>query len=122
MFSCDSIDQMKYFLVVAFALVATSLAKVDQERFKKARAYCETQFKTDEEVAQYTFCLFKKMGFQNEAGEFQKDILRTNFLDVLTETKIDEVLTKCTVKKATPEESALHAITCIENINRPVST
>jgi hypothetical protein len=113
---------MKYFLVVAFALVATSLAKVDQERFKKARAYCETQFKTDEEVAQYTFCLFKKMGFQDEAGDFQKDILRTNFLDVLTETKIDEVLTKCTVKKATPEESALHAITCIENINRPVST
>mgnify|MGYP005985768021 CR=1 FL=1 len=72
-----------------------------------------------ENLKKYTFCLFKKMGFQTEDGTFQEETLRQNFANVLPQNKIDEILTKCTVQKNTPEDSALSALTCIETINKP---
>lgn len=56
------------------------------------------------------------MGFQNEAGDFQEEVLRKNFGDVLSSKTVDDILKKCTVKKNTPEESAFHAIGCIAQV------
>ncbi|RZC42570.1 PBP GOBP domain containing protein [Asbolus verrucosus] len=72
-------------------------AGVEQEKvkgFKKGKFYEDSKFKD------YVFCLSKKIGYQNDAGDFRND-----FLPVIA-------LSKCAVKKDTPQESAYQFFKC----------
>ncbi|RZC37728.1 PBP GOBP domain containing protein [Asbolus verrucosus] len=63
-------------------------------------------------VKWFSFCFNKKMGYMNDAGEFQKDAIRKSLSDSHGQKTIDNLLKKCAVKKATPEETAYHYQKC----------
>lgn len=55
----------------------------------------------------------KKMGFIDENGDIFVDTIKTKFKENSTAEDVDNVVTKCAVKKETPQETASHFFKCI---------
>ncbi|RZC42566.1 PBP GOBP domain containing protein [Asbolus verrucosus] len=83
-----------------------------QEDGKWQSAQNDTKFK------EYMFCFNKKMGYQNEAGDFQKAELKSSLAINSNQENVNDIVEKCAVKKSTPQESAYQCMKCIDD-NRP---
>lgn len=85
---------------------------VDTELIKQAR---QGTFSDDPILKTFAFCMSKKSGFQNEAGEVQTDVLRTKLSQVLNSPeKANELIEKCLKKEKTPEDTAFETYKCYQ--------
>ncbi|XP_030764820.1 uncharacterized protein LOC115889043 [Sitophilus oryzae] len=70
-------------------------------------------FVEDPTLKEFAFCMGKKAGFINEAGDVQIDVLRKNTLKLIKDPVVVEKLVKlCGVKKETPQETSFYASKC----------
>ncbi|CAH0551619.1 unnamed protein product [Brassicogethes aeneus] len=123
---------MKFSLVfVAVAIVAVQAGKLTDEQKQKLASYykdCKEssgveqisiddakagKYREDPKAKAFFYCVSKKMGLQNEAGEIQKDVFLmkvTNFLENEEEAKA--IVEKCNKQEATPEQTTYSLMKC----------
>ncbi|KAF7278589.1 uncharacterized protein LOC143200547 [Rhynchophorus ferrugineus] len=83
---------------------------VDRELVQKTR---EGIFEEDPKLKEFAFCMGKKAGFIDDAGEPQLDVMRQKTGQLLKDPVVVEKLVKeCGVKKETPQETAFYASMC----------
>ncbi|RZC37080.1 PBP GOBP domain containing protein [Asbolus verrucosus] len=83
---------------------------VDQDLISKAR---KGEFVDDAKLKEHLFCFSKKAGFQNDAGDIQEDVIRTKLNAELKDLDAtNKLITKCAVKKDTPQQTAFDTIKC----------
>ncbi|KAJ8955677.1 hypothetical protein NQ318_008548 [Aromia moschata] len=83
---------------------------VDSDLVTKAR---KGEFSEDPKLKEHIFCVAKKIGFVNDAGDFQKDVMKTKISAVLgDEALAEKYIAECAVSKGTPQETAFQAIKC----------
>ncbi|KAL3288144.1 hypothetical protein HHI36_002592 [Cryptolaemus montrouzieri] len=83
---------------------------VDKELAIKAR---NGDFVEDEKLKEHLYCFSKKIGFQNEAGDLQLDVIRQKLAQEIKDTKVlEDVVKKCAVKKDTPQETSFQVAKC----------
>ncbi|RZB41668.1 PBP GOBP domain containing protein [Asbolus verrucosus] len=85
-------------------------AGVEQE---KVKGFEKGEFYEDSKLKDYVFCLSKKIGFQNDAGDFRNDFL--HLISSIGGQKGKAFLSKCAVKKDTPRETAYQFFKCFYN-------
>nr|UTN00835.1 odorant binding protein [Semanotus bifasciatus] len=75
-------------------------------------------FPDDPLLRRHVFCLSKKFGIQNEAGEIQRREVREKLEKLVNNSeKIDEIIKTCIVQKDDPEQTAVDIARCyIETI------
>lgn len=74
------------------------------------------EFADDEKFKNHLFCVSKKVGFQNEAGDIQEDVIRTKLNAEIKDLDItNKLIAKCALKKATPAQTAYDTIVCYYN-------
>jgi hypothetical protein len=96
--------------IKAYHKECSAQSGVDQELISKAR---KGDFTDDPKLKEHLFCFSKKAGFQNDAGDIQKDVLKTKLnAELKDEAATDKLIEKCAVKKATPQETAFDTIKC----------
>jgi hypothetical protein len=67
----------------------------------------------DPKLKEQAFCILKKSGFIDASGEFQVEHMKTKLKEVAEHPeKIDALVAKCAVKKATPQESSSNFLRC----------
>ncbi|XP_044745333.1 uncharacterized protein LOC123307181 [Coccinella septempunctata] len=120
---------MKFLVVAACAIIAVqALTDEQKEKLKNYSTACSEStgvdkeaitnarkglFTDNEKYKDYLFCMSKKIGYQNEAGEIQKDVLREKALTALKDEKlVDNLIEKCAVAKDTPQNTAFETIKC----------
>ncbi|XP_017783048.1 PREDICTED: uncharacterized protein LOC108567223 [Nicrophorus vespilloides] len=116
---------MKLFIVLCIciaAIQANKLAEKQQENVKTYKTDCQTasgvsgdlvektnngDFSGDVKLKEYFFCLSKKLGFLNEAGDFQMTAINDKITANHGQETAREVVAPCTQKKASsgPETS-----------------
>ncbi|XP_019866436.1 B2 protein [Aethina tumida] len=85
-------------------------SQVDQSLVEKAKA---GEFTDDDGLKNHIFCVSKKLGFQNDAGEIQVGVVKEKLATVIDDpSKIDEIVKKCAVQKDTPQNTAFSTIEC----------
>lgn len=58
-------------------------------------------------------CISKKVGFQNEAGDSQDEVIRTKLNAELNNLDVtNKLIAKCVTKQATPAETAFNSFVC----------
>ncbi|XP_019866424.1 B2 protein-like [Aethina tumida] len=71
------------------------------------------EFEDDPKLKAQLFCISKKIGFQNEDGSANDEILHKKLLTVVKDEKeTDDLIKKCAVPQKTPEESAFQTFKC----------
>ncbi|XP_023022169.2 uncharacterized protein [Leptinotarsa decemlineata] len=125
-------------IIVFVVLVSGSLAgRLSHEKKEKLFSYHQgcvsksgvdrkiiTQMKQgmrseDPKFKEYLLCLSQKFGFQNEAGEFQREVMREKLTQYARNAStVDAVMEKCVVQKDSPVESAYHYSMCHYDICR----
>nr|ALM64969.1 odorant binding protein 7 [Dendroctonus armandi] len=90
------------------ACVAESGA--DPELIKAARG---GKFADDGKLKDFTFCMSEKIGFQNEAGEFQRDVvLKKLGAAIDDDAAAKKLVEKCLVPKSNSAETAFETFKC----------
>ncbi|XP_018565059.1 uncharacterized protein LOC108906319 [Anoplophora glabripennis] len=75
----------------------------------------EGVFSEDQSFKNYLFCLSKRIGFQNEAGEVQKEVIITKLRDSIEDpSKAEEYTEKCLVKEGKPADVVYKVVTCLQ--------
>ncbi|KAL3288141.1 hypothetical protein HHI36_002589 [Cryptolaemus montrouzieri] len=70
-------------------------------------------FSNDAKLKQQLLCSSKKIGFQNEAGELQLDVMKQKVQVQYKDPKVADVLIKkCAIQQNTPEETAFEIVKC----------
>lgn len=71
-----------------------------------------------DDVMQHLYCSSKKMGFQEEDGSMNEDLIRQYATALFggDSVKVDNFIGTCLVAKSTPAETAHDAIQCFLNI------
>lgn len=69
-------------------------------------------FLSDPEVKEQIFCMTKKLGFLNDAGEIQMDIIEAMIAEFVPDAALAEKLKKCGVQKDTPQDTAFELAKC----------
>ncbi|KAJ8960262.1 hypothetical protein NQ318_003987 [Aromia moschata] len=71
----------------------------------------------DASIKQHALCFAKKMGCHNEAGDVQVDKIRENLkLVIPDDAVVEDLIAKCVVQQATPEDTAFETAKCIYNM------
>ncbi|KAJ8955686.1 hypothetical protein NQ318_008557 [Aromia moschata] len=71
------------------------------------------QFPDDTVLKQHMLCISKKLGYQNDDGKLQRDVIRDKFATILNdEDKANQYMEKCAVEQSDPEETAFQATKC----------
>ncbi|VEN49322.1 unnamed protein product [Callosobruchus maculatus] len=83
--------------------------KVDEELVKKAR---QGDFTEDQKLKDHMFCVLKKTGFLDDAGEIKMDVLKAKVVSVIGEEKAEKIISACAVKKDNGPETAFQMIKC----------
>ncbi|CAG9764448.1 unnamed protein product [Ceutorhynchus assimilis] len=94
-------------------------SKVDQAILQKARA---GDFVDDAKLKDHILCVTQKMGFQNEAGALQKEVIERKLKEAVKgdEAKAKQLIKACAVANSDPKLQAFNAFKCIyqkANIN-----
>nr|XP_022913869.1 uncharacterized protein LOC111424507 [Onthophagus taurus] len=55
----------------------------------------EGNFVDDPKIGAFVFCFFKKVGFMNEAGDFQSEVVKAKLSPELSAADVEAVLGKC---------------------------
>nr|UTN00832.1 odorant binding protein [Semanotus bifasciatus] len=80
----------------------------------QARAAVEAETTDDPKVKEHVLCFSKKIGFQNEAGDIQLDVMRQKIGEAVPDAAmVEEMISKCAVQKATPEDTAFDTSVCL---------
>lgn len=83
---------------------------VSEELILKAR---KGEFTDDPKLKEHLFCFSKKIGFQNEAGEVQQDVIKAKIGGDVAAEDLEKATQKCaTIKSATPEQTAFDVLKC----------
>jgi hypothetical protein len=121
---------MKLLLCLVFvALVAATYADIRREKVQEYSDICKTESGVSEEsltkvrngdevddpkLKDHAFCILKKSGFIDASGEFQVETITKKFKEISEHPEtIDALVTKCAVKKDTPEESSFQFLQCV---------
>lgn len=70
------------------------------------------KFSDDPALKEQFFCMSKKLGFQNEAGELQMDHVATQIAKYVNDPAMAEKLMKCGEPKSTPQDTAFEVAKC----------
>nr|APC94187.1 odorant-binding protein 28 [Pyrrhalta maculicollis] len=77
---------------------------------KQAR---EGKFADDEKLKNHILCVSKKIGFQNDAGDIQTDVLKHKLGAALGDQAVaDQLISTCAQPKANPAETAFQTLKC----------
>ncbi|KAJ8924144.1 hypothetical protein NQ315_006928 [Exocentrus adspersus] len=72
-------------------------------------------FPNDKTFKDYLYCLSKRIGFQNQAGEVQKDVIVKKLKDSIEDpSKAEEYALKCLVEDKDPAELVYRVVTCLQ--------
>ncbi|KAJ8965536.1 hypothetical protein NQ317_011938 [Molorchus minor] len=124
---------MKYFVlaicVASLMILAHGVSDADKDKLKQFHDECQADPAThvDEDllkkarngehvegVGKHSLCLSKKLGFQKENGDLDKESIKSSLSKYITEeTKVKEILDKCAVQKLTPELTAENLLRCL---------
>ncbi|XP_044263060.1 B1 protein-like [Tribolium madens] len=121
---------MKVFVCLAvFAFVAAAQAETPREKLRKYSDECKSVSGVSEELLtrvrnhedvhdpkldEHGFCILKKAGFMNEAGDIMTDTIKTKLKQNSEHPDtIDALVDKCNEKKDTPQHTASHLFTCL---------
>ncbi|XP_017783044.1 PREDICTED: B1 protein-like [Nicrophorus vespilloides] len=117
---------MKLFVVAVFCFIAAAQAhSLTDEQLAKLKAYkadCiassgvtpdlvekskKGEFADDPKLKEFLFCIGKKIGFLNDAGDFQVDVMTAKITANHGKDAADDVVSVCTAKKESsgPETS-----------------
>ncbi|KAJ8980115.1 hypothetical protein NQ317_010901 [Molorchus minor] len=71
------------------------------------------EFVEDSRLKEYFLCLSKKIQFQNEDGEIQKNVLRQKMTEVFRDPLVtQQLIEKCAVKQDSPQNTAFNTLKC----------
>nr|UTN00830.1 odorant binding protein [Semanotus bifasciatus] len=105
---CLSPEELKYFREV------NRECGMAEEVIDRALA---GDFPDDQQFKNDIFCMFKKIGMQDDEGTLQIEAITEQIRrNVPEETKVNDILSKCLVQMGTPEETAYEACKCIHGI------
>ncbi|XP_066262793.1 B2 protein-like [Euwallacea similis] len=83
---------------------------VNPELIKAAR---QGKFTEDDKLKAFTFCMSKKIGFQNDAGEILADVVKQKLGGALgNQETANQIAQKCLVAQSSPQETAFHSFKC----------
>nr|AVI04896.1 putative odorant-binding protein 16 [Anthonomus grandis] len=82
---------------------------VDPELIKKARA---GSFADDAKLKAFTFCMSTKIGFQNDAGDIQADVIKEKLSSAISAEVADMLIERCLKKLDTNEDTAYEVFKC----------
>lgn len=67
----------------------------------------------DAKLKEHLLCFSKKIGFQNEAGELQPEVIKAKISGDVPAADLQKANEKCgTVKGATPQQTAFNVLKC----------
>nr|UWL63321.1 odorant binding protein 31 [Pagiophloeus tsushimanus] len=94
-------------------------SKVDQAILQRARS---GDFADDAKLKEHILCVTQKIGFQNSAGELQKEVIEKKLKEALKgdEAKAKQLIKACAVANPDPKLQAYNAFKCVyqkANIN-----
>nr|AXO78383.1 odorant binding protein 5 [Xylotrechus quadripes] len=102
-------DEQKQKLI-AYHKECGAQSGVDKELIAKAR---KGDFSDDPKLKEHLFCVAKKIGSFNEAGEIQQQVLKPKITAALgDEALAQKLLDECAVKKDTPQDTVYAAVKC----------
>ncbi|XP_017783051.1 PREDICTED: uncharacterized protein LOC108567226 [Nicrophorus vespilloides] len=114
---------MKLFIVLCMCIIAAIQAnKLAEKQIETYKADCKTssgvsgdvvdktikgEFSGDAKLKEYFFCLAKKLGFLNEAGDYQVTVINDKITDHHGQETARDIVAACTQKKSAsgPETS-----------------
>nr|AHE13799.1 odorant binding protein [Lissorhoptrus oryzophilus] len=83
---------------------------VDKDVVTKAR---QGNFVDDPKLKAFAFCMSKRIGFQNEAGDVQPDVVKAKLSGAINDpAAADKLIQQCLIKKENPEDTAFNAFQC----------
>ncbi|XP_076267140.1 B1 protein-like [Rhynchophorus ferrugineus] len=82
---------------------------VDQNLVNQAR---QGTFQDDPRLRAFAFCMSRRLGFQNESGQIQREVVRQRLAGLLGADVANQLVTTCLMDRATPEETASAAFRC----------
>nr|AXO78385.1 odorant binding protein 7 [Xylotrechus quadripes] len=83
---------------------------VDNELVTKAR---KGEFIDDPKLKEHLFCVAKRIGFLNEAGVIQEQLLKSKLSAALgDEALAQKLVSECAIKKDTPQDTAYETVKC----------
>ncbi|CAG9764449.1 unnamed protein product [Ceutorhynchus assimilis] len=107
--NADLTDEQKA-KIVANGKLCVGETGVDTELIKQAR---NGKFVDDEKLKSFTFCMSKKHGFQNDAGEIQTEVVREKMTQVLGDADVvNKLIETCLVPKESNEATAFETFKC----------
>ncbi|KAF7272390.1 hypothetical protein GWI33_014817 [Rhynchophorus ferrugineus] len=114
--TADLTDEQKQ-KIIAYGKECVTQTGVDKELVHKAR---QGSFTDDSKLKSFTFCISKKIGFQNDNGDAQADVIKQKLAAAINDADAaDKLIAKCLEKKDTPEETAYETFKCYYE-NTPV--
>nr|AWT23332.1 OBP4 [Hycleus phaleratus] len=86
-------------------------SNVDKELVAKAR---QGEFVDDAKLKAYLYCLSKHIGFQNDSGKLQQNVIHDKINAQLNDEKQTQaIIEKCIAEKASPEDTTFEAVKCV---------
>ncbi|XP_072394786.1 B2 protein-like [Diabrotica undecimpunctata] len=74
------------------------------------------EFSDDPKLKKQFLCMNKKIGVQKENGDIDEAVIKERINQITNDAKrTEELMKKCLIKKATPEESAFESYKCLYN-------
>ncbi|CAH0551618.1 unnamed protein product [Brassicogethes aeneus] len=71
------------------------------------------KYANDPKIKAHLFCVSKKIGLQNEAGEIQKDVMMAKLSALLNDQEIAKKMVElCAKPDSTPEETSYSVLKC----------
>ncbi|KAJ8980112.1 hypothetical protein NQ317_010898 [Molorchus minor] len=66
----------------------------------------------NKQFKQHVFCMSRKAGVQNEAGEIQRDVIKEQLSKYIDNDKVDALTEQCAVDQEFPEDTAAEMVKC----------
>lgn len=83
---------------------------VDQEVVDNAR---KGNVVDNPKLQEHLLCMFKRIGFMDDAGKIQKDVLKKKLVDVIKEEELaNKLIEVCATEAATPQLTAFENFKC----------
>ncbi|RZC39146.1 PBP GOBP domain containing protein [Asbolus verrucosus] len=81
----------------------------------KVTSFLDGNFSEEPELKEFLFCMYKKLGAMNAAGEIQNDMVKKELLRKYSSELVNKIIKKCVSRKSTPQETAFQMFKCIDN-------
>lgn len=102
----------------AFHKECVAESGVSEDTVKKAMT--DGEFVDEPKFKAHLLCFGKKVGFQNDAGELQKDVIKAKLSTVVSDEAVVEKMIECAVQKSTPEDTAFETAKCMHAFKKEI--